>query len=381
MGLLIFYSTASFASAVYYRLCLKKHTGHVDASVALILPLTGRHDSFQKLLGLLEQQTLRPKRLIIAIESDTDPAYPFALSLASSVSFPVSVVIAGLAESSSQKCHNLVAAARQLDAGEDYVVMLDADIAPPEWWLAAVIKPLARKQYDIVSGYRWQVPAGNSFAENLISFIDRAIALSVRPPGLTLLWGGTLALPVQLLRKTLADRVLENTVSDDLMLAEYATKNNYRVLNRRVLLVPSRPPAGLLQVWNFAVRQLQIIKIYRPGLWLIEFVRITLLIACWLVMFTCSDNRIILYSSIAIVFSLLCMKHIVSLSIASCLGYRDRPDVRLSQFGLVFCRPLIDLFMFMVLFRSLCKREVQWSHVTYLVTAPNVVKIKTRKAC
>ena len=98
IGLLIFYSTASFVSAVYYRLCLKKHTGHVDASVALILPLTGRRDSFQKLLGLLEQQTLRPKRLIVAIESDTDPAYPFALSLALSVSFPVSVVIAGLAE-------------------------------------------------------------------------------------------------------------------------------------------------------------------------------------------------------------------------------------------------------------------------------------------
>ena len=163
-----------------------------------------------------------------------------------------------------------------------------------------------------------------------------------------------------------------------LMLAEYATKNNYRVLNRRVLLVPSHPPASLLKVWNFAVRQLQIIKIYRPGLWLFEFVRITLLIACWLVMFTCSDNRIVLSSSIAIVFSLLCMKHIVSLSIASYLGYRDRPDVRLSQFGLVFCRPLIDLFMFMVLCRSLCKREVQWSHVTYLVAAPNVVKIKMR---
>jgi hypothetical protein len=99
------------------------------------------------------------------------------------------------------------------------------------------------------------------------------------------------------------------------------------------------------------------------------------------VMFTCSDNGIILYSSIAIIFSLFCMKHLVSLSIASCLGYRDRPDVRLFQFGLVFCRPLIDLFMFMVLCRSLCKREVQWSHVTYLVAAPNVVNIKTRKAC
>ena len=75
---LIAYSAASLLSAIYYRVCLKRHTGVVQASVTLILPLTGHQENLKNLLKLLDLQSLRPKRLVIAIESEDDLAFALA---------------------------------------------------------------------------------------------------------------------------------------------------------------------------------------------------------------------------------------------------------------------------------------------------------------
>ena len=88
----------------------------VQASVTLILPLTGHQENLKNLLKLLDLQSLRPKRLVIAKESEDDLAFALATSLVPAVSFPVSIVIAGIANTSSQKCHNVLAAARSLRA-------------------------------------------------------------------------------------------------------------------------------------------------------------------------------------------------------------------------------------------------------------------------
>lgn len=376
--LLIFYSATSLLSAIYYRLCLKIHSGSVKASVTLILPLTGHQENLKNLLTLLELQCLRPKRLVIAIESEDDLAYALAKNLVQTVSFPVSIVIAGLASTSSQKCHNVLAVAKTMKADDGYVVLLDADIMPPTWWLAAAIKPLLTKQYDMVSGYRWQVPVNNSVAAHVITFIDRSIALTARPPGLALLWGGTIAMPSALLQELVKQGVLEHTISDDLMIAEYAANKQYRILNRRVLLVPSIPPATGLHVWKFAVRQFQIIKTYRPNLWRFTAARAVFLVISWFVLLLQYDDAIIFYGSLTIIFSLLLIKQMFSTNIAFGLGYRDHPLTLFYQYGLIIFRPVIDILILLALCRSMRSGVVRWSHVTYQVLAPNVIKIQAR---
>lgn len=376
--LLIVYSAASLLSAMYYRFCFKRHTGTVRASVTLILPFTGHQENLKNLLKLLDLQCLRPKRLVIAIESESDLAFALATSLVPTVNFPVSIVIAGIANTSSQKCHNVLAAARALRADDDYVVLLDADILPPTWWLAAAIKPLLTKQYDIVSGYRWQVPINNHVAAHAITFIDRSIALAARPPGLALLWGGTIAMHSTLLQELVAQGVLQNTISDDLMIAEYAAKKQYRILNRRVLLVPSTPPATAVGVWKFAVRQFQIIKTYRPNLWRFVIARAVFLVTAWFILFLQYDDVVIFYGALTIIVLLLLIKQLFSMNVAARLGYHERPIALLYQCGLVIFRPVIDVFMLLALCRSMCSSVVRWSHVTYRVMAPTVIQVQSR---
>jgi hypothetical protein len=244
--------------------------------------------------------------------------------------------------------------------------------------LAAAIKPLLTKQYDIVSGYRWQVPVNNYAAAHAIAFIDRSIALAARPPGLALLWGGTIAMPSTLLQELVEQGALQNTISDDLMIAEYAAKKQYRILNRRVLLVPSIPPATAVGVWKFAVRQFQIIKTYRPNLWRFAAARAVLLVTGWLALSLQYHDVVVFYVSLATIVLLLLIKQLVSMSIASSLGYHERLLALLYQFGLIILRPVIDIFILLVLCRSMCSSVVRWSHVTYRVLAPNIIQVQSR---
>lgn len=377
--LLVSFSAISLLFAIYFRLCLKRHSGQFDASVTLILPLTGLHNNFKNLLSSLERQTLRPHKLVVTIESERDPAYALAKSMVSHVSFPLTIVIAGLARESSQKCHNLVAALKTVQADNGFIVLLDADITPAPCWLSAAVKPLINKQYDIVSGYRWQIPNTNSFAEHLLTFIDRSIAITPRPPGLALLWGGTIAMPCSLAQDIVAKQVLESTLSDDLSIAEYAFNKQLKILNRRVLLVPSIPSTSFLTVWRFTVRQLQIIKVYRPTLWKFEFIRCIFLITCWVVIFTQSNDQAHVQTVLALILFLLLVKQLVLLNIGSYLGYSEQLKFKLYQCSLIFFRPLIDFYIFCALCVSIHSTRVKWSHVTYLVLGPHTIKIQSRQ--
>lgn len=375
---MIFYSTLSLFFAIYFRLCLKKHVDHIDASVTIILPFTGHHHNFKNLLYLLEHQTLKPKRLIVSIESESDLAYALAKSMVPHISFPMDIVIAGLSHETAQKCHNLVAAIKNIELESDYVVLIDVDITPPSWWLSAAIKPLLSKEFDIVSGYRWQMPSKNCLAEHLISFIDRAIAITPRPPGPPMIWGGTIAMPCAMIKEILAERILESVLADDLAIAEFAHKKGFKILNRRILLVPSIPASTFSKVWDFAVRQLQIIKVYRPNLWRFEFVRSGFLVLFWITFFTQYNDNLFFTHDLLIILLLLLFKQLVLLNIASFLGYSARLTFSLCQCGLIFLRPLIDFYIFCALCMSIHSRVVRWSHVTYHVLSRNLIKVRSR---
>ena len=162
------------------------------------------------------------------------------------------------------------------------------------------------------------------------------------------------------------------------MIAEYAAKKEYRILNRRVLLVPSIPPATAVGVWKFVVRQFQIIKTYRPNLWRFAAARAVLLVTAWFTLSLLYHDAVVFYGALTIIVLLLLMKQLFSMSIASSLGYQECTLALLKQCGLIILRPVIDIFILFVLCRSMHSSVVRWSHVTYRVLAPNVIQVQSR---
>ncbi|MCA3433981.1 MAG: ceramide glucosyltransferase, partial [Roseomonas sp.] len=88
----------------------------------------------------------------------------------------MSVVIAGEAKETAQKCANLAAAFRTLDGQDAAVVVFDGDIRPGLDWLGTLVGPVLDGGFDVVTGYRWLMPGCGGFSAQLVAWLDRGVA-------------------------------------------------------------------------------------------------------------------------------------------------------------------------------------------------------------
>ncbi len=364
----VFYALSSVALALLFFARLRILDDRLAASVALVLPATGALPGLEDLLAALTAQSLRPRRLIVSVEAREDPACRRVAALAEH--FPqlnVELVVAGLSPLRSQKCTNLLAALTQLDAHDAYIVLLDADIRPQPWWLAMLVAPLAAGRADLVNGYRWPVPTRISLGTVLVAAIDRAIAVLPRLRRTRSAWGGSLACT----RDALAALDLPNTIghalTEDLPIGDRAAQAGLRVLTRRAIRPPTPLTGNLREVWRFARRQYQLIRLYRPGLWCFAAFAVTTDLAA----------RIALLSNVPgwepalpAMLVLACLGSIateIRSAIGRKLGVTDRIGFRLAQHLLVWTILPAPMFHASVIWGGAITSPVVWRHVRYVV--------------
>ncbi|UFN50141.1 glycosyltransferase [Roseomonas sp. OT10] len=338
-----------------------------DGPVTLILPLAGNPPGLPALLGDLAAQSLRPARLIVAVEAGDAAAR--AAGLHAPLPFPVTVVEAPQAADCGQKCANQLAALARLDGTEAAVVLLDADIRPQPWWLSTLASPILDGSADMVTGYRWLLPRGG-LATQAVAWLDRALALVPRSGMLPLCWGGSLALGPAALPQ--AARTLERVLSDDLALSAMARREGLRVLTRRILLVPS-PFAGTAgAVLGFYLRQHRILHLYAPGTWRVAFAAGQAMLALWLALAVAAPLLLPLLPAAG------ALRWWAHGALGRRIGAPDPFGTRAAQLALALT-PLPDLLNAAILWAALRTRRIAWRHVTYEVTAPDRVRVASRR--
>lgn len=348
-----------------------------SGTVTLILPLTGEAEGLDALLRAIETQTLQPRRLLICLEGTKDPAYIRATQLASAARVPVEVVIAAEATRCAQKCSNQIAGLERIDAGDEVVVLLDADIRPPSWWLSALATPILDGSTDIVTGYRWPMVRARRLGAHLVAALDRGIALLPRPGAFQLTWGGSLALSPRALKKIGAARVLAGTLSDDCTIGAQAAALGLRVLTRRALLVPTPATGGLAAVWRFGRRQYQIIRVYRPRLWWLAFLALSVRLAAWACLVANFDQWWARLAAGALLGFALAAVFVQAL-VGRRLGFADPLAVTLIQGVLALFKPLLDIFHWSLVLGSWDARIIRWGHLSYRVSGPGQIAIESR---
>jgi hypothetical protein len=341
--------------------------------VTLILPATGALPGLDALLAALSVQTLLPARMVVAVEAREDPAYQRVATVAARYpTVAVELVIAGLSDRRAQKCTNLLAALARLDSSDSYIVMLDADIRPQPWWLAALVAPLAAGQADIVNGYRWPAPRSVSLATTLGSSIDRAIAVLPRLERFRLLWGGSIAFTRSALDAIDMPATLAHALTEDLVIADRAAALGLRRLSRRGLRVPTPLDGDFGSLWRFARRQYQIVHIYRPRLW-------------WFALAVCTAD---LVARVGLVGAAIAAGHLLQpIAIVLCLvlgalgsatlelrlaigrriGVADSVGLRLAHHLLVWSFLPIAVFHAGAIWGAFARSPVAWADVRYLV--------------
>jgi hypothetical protein len=379
----VFYALGLLALALFYAAHLQIPDERPRADVALVLPLTGPSPSLEELLAALAAQSLRPRRLIVAVESRDDPAYRRAAALGGNYAgLRIELVVAGLSPWRSQKCTNLLAALRQLDDNDAYVVLFDADIRPQPWWLAALVAPLASGRADIVNGYRWQMPKTLSLAAALVAAIDRTIATLPRLSMTRAIWGGSLALTRHALQILDLPATIGRALTEDLPIGERAAETGLRVLTRRAIRVPTPLDGGFQELWRFGRRQYQLIRIYRPGLWSYAAIVVTtdliarLVLLSMLIVAGASGPAL---SAILVAAALGSIATEIRLAVGKRLGVAEPIGFRLSQHLLVWLILPVPGFHASVIWGGFVSSPVRWAHIHYLVDrSGRVVEVMRR---
>ena len=364
----VFYALWSVALAFLFFSRMRVLDDRLSVSVALVLPATGALPGLEDLLAALSAQSLKPRRLIVSVEAREDPAYRRVAALAEQ--FPqlnIELVVAGLSPLRSQKCTNLLAALAQLDADDAYIVLLDADIRPQPWWLAMLVAPLAAGRADLVNGYRWPVPTRISLGAVLVAAIDRAVAVLPRVRWTRPAWGGSLAFT----RNALAALDLPNTIghalTEDLPIGDRAAQMGLRMLTRRAIRPPTPLAGDLRDVWRFARRQYQLIRLYRPGMWCFAAVVVTTDLAARIAMLS---NVLGWGLALPALLVLACLGSIateIRLAIGRKLGVTDRIGFRVAQHLLVWTILPAPMFHASVVWGGVITSPVVWRHVRYVV--------------
>jgi hypothetical protein len=364
----VFYALWSVALAFLFFSRIRVLDDRLSVSVALVLPATGALPGLEDLLAALCAQSLKPRRLIVSVEAREDPAYRRVAALAEQ--FPqlnIELVVAGLSPLRSQKCTNLLAALAQLDADDAYIVLLDADIRPQPWWLAMLVAPLAAGRADLVNGYRWPVPTRISLGAVLVTAIDRAVAVLPRVRWTRPAWGGSLAFT----RNALAALDLPNTIghslTEDLPIGDRAAQMDLRMLTRRAIRPPTPLAGDLRDVWRFARRQYQLIRLYRPGMWCFAAFVVTTDLAARIAMLSNVLGWGLALPALLVLACLGSTATEIRLAISRKLGVTDRIGFRVAQHLLVWTILPAPMFHASVVWGGAVTSPVVWRHVRYVV--------------
>ena len=348
--------------------------------VTLLLCATGRNPHLPALFAALAAQTLPPRRLVVAVESEADPAFAQVAELAPTLSFPVETVVAGTAAHRSQKATSLIAAARRVDEQDQAVVLLDADILPPPEWLSWLASPAIRGSWDIVSGYRWQLARQGGPARQFVTWLDRGFAIGPRQMVFRQVWGGSTAISAAAFARLDLPATLERTLSTDGAISRRAKALGLRMLMRRSVLLPTPSEGGERGALGFQRRQIQLYRIYAPAsyaglcaIFAAEAAGVLLLpaalagggaAAAWLAALAAAGlARAALHEAIA-----------------RRLAVADPPAARLAQAAAGLLSPLVALFALALALSVLGARRLRWRHVDYEVTGPDSVRVLVRRA-
>jgi hypothetical protein len=351
-----------------------------EGRVTLLLAVTGRTEGLPPLFAALARQTLRPRRLLAAVESEADPAFAQVNELRHLLPFPVEVVVAGVEERRSQKATNMIAALARVDGQDDALVLLDADILPQDTWLSWLATPALNGAADLVTGYRWHALDGAGPGRHLVAWLDRALALGPRFVATGLVWGGSVAVSrAALARMDLAD-ALARTFSTDGAISRRARALGLRVLTRRAVLVPTPPEGGDREAIAFKKRQLQIVRVYVPRLWwLLGAVLAAEALALPLLLLALAGEAAAWWW-LAPLAVLGAARAALQDRVTRAVGIREGVAARAAQLAIGAAVPLTAPLVLLLLALSARTRVIRWRHVEYEVLGPEEVRVLRRHA-
>lgn len=256
----------------YFRRELSKPETNYTPRASIIAPCRGLDQGLLENLSALFLQDYPSYEIIFVSDNREDPALAVIEELRQEFYDPeypkTRVTIAGLAQESGQKVHNLIAAVRETDSSSEVLVFVDTDARAASHWLRSLVAPLSDENLGAATGYRWFVPVRGGLASRLRSVWNASIASALGGRrDKNFCWGGSTAI-----RRTTFERLdmierWRGALSDDFALTRALQSAHLPIHFVPACLTASLEDCTLKELLEFTTRQMKITRIYAPNLW------------------------------------------------------------------------------------------------------------------
>lgn len=261
--------------AAFYSLRRKRRfvptTGHIDSesSCAIILPCKGNSPYLEDNIRSFFTLDHSNYEVVFTVESESDSAIPIINTVLKDHSNG-RIVIAGIAEKSGQKNHNLVAAVDTI-TNADILIFADSDIRLFPEWISRMTRPLMDNSVTAVTGFRWLYPTDThigALAHSLQNFLLFSLFCTANYKANTGLWGGSMAISRENYnRLNVRDTWLKTSV-DDMSLSEILKREGETTLFAYDCITPTNDTIkSLKNATLWFERQVMYLKAHQRKEW------------------------------------------------------------------------------------------------------------------
>lgn len=359
----------------------------------LTIPCKGIDSAFERNIKSLFELDYQDYYLHFIVEDITDPAYELLCQLkdkltSSSRSLDVRILVAGHADTCSQKIHNLLYSCSNAPEGVEVFAFADSDACLRPDWLSHLVYPLRQSSKGNIrrgasTGYRWFVPQKNDLPSLVLSAINAKIAQMLGSSVFIKAWGGSMAIRKEIFYSIGLDKIWENALSDDLCLSRAVKKAGMKVVFVPACLVASYEKTTWPALFEFVRRQFLITRVTMPGTWWFGlFSSVYSLLGLWagaaLALCAASTNRsnMKLYVAVPVLFflgqfirALLRQRMIVKLL------PHEAQNLKAASLTDIFGNCLWSWLLFFCILSSAFGRTITWRGIRYRLTGPTEMKI------
>jgi hypothetical protein len=256
-------------AAGYARGLPRRETPGAEPCVAVILPVKGEAN-LARFLPRLKAQDYSRYRIIAAVESEDDPAFPLLAAAAVQPGAAIELTVAGLAQSGGQKVWNQLAALDRLRPEDEIVAFIDADTLPTPLWLPRLVSAVIDAGRPVVTGYRWMAPSDDRLSSSFLAAANASIVTLPRAGvPVHLCWGGSIVMARSTLEAIKLRDYWRGAISDDLQLTAALRQSGIHAHAPRQCLLLSPVSSSWRQALTFGVRQYRLLWLHEPLTWAI----------------------------------------------------------------------------------------------------------------
>ena len=354
---------------------LKKISYYAPSGRVLVLsPCKGHDDNLEENLRALLTQDYPDYEVTFIVEDAGDAACPvIRRAMAACPETRARLLVAGQAEESGQKVHNLRMATAELSPEIRHLAFFDSDSRPKPHFVRAAIYKHYLPRIGATTGYRWLIPQKPSASNHLVCAINCNVMAVLGRDSHHMVWGGSWAIRRETFEQLKIREAWAGMLSDDLVASNRLRGSGLEVRFDPACVLTSPVDFDWPGMFDFVRRQYHITRRYAFRWWLLALAAATAGNLAWLVslawlacaVFSRPSTAWLPASVLGILYGLGLYRGWAMQSLAAVYSPENLAELRGVRRWQIWASPAVAFIQWLGLIASAFGNRVRWRAIDY----------------